>query len=367
MDGGLLVSRTEVKQQASVPQVCPSLELLNAAVIFLSTSEEVRFYNVAACKLFDHAELLAPPVPLRECLTSQSDEYQMLAHCVREQRILRDTIVTWERNGQLLYLLLDSFPFLSESGDYLGLFITMKDLGDFGVLDQHLQRAEKLATIGKVAAGIAHEIRNPLTTVKGFLQILESRQEASGREDEHSLTEMMLSEIQKVDELVQELLLLARPHHLDMEFFCMSDLIEELRGHVVSEADRMGIESHFEIEDKLFLQADRQMILRLLHHLIKNALEAMDAGGKLTVLVKNQSPWCEMYISDTGPGIPYYQIDKIFDAFYTTKEKGTGLGLPICQRIVADHGGDIRVSSKGFGSTFCVRLPLAKEEIIPSA
>ncbi len=359
MDGGYFMTYLAASKQPFSDVPPPSLHLLNAAVLFISLREELVFYNVAACRLFDHAEILAPPVALSRCLHSDSEEYHLLAEMIRERRAYRDVIVTWEQHGELLHLLVDSFPEHDASGKFLGIYVTMKDLGNFGVLDQKMQRDEKLAVIGKVAAGIAHEVRNPLTTIKGFLQVMERRSARAGDTDDKSVARMMLMEVERVDELVEELLLLARPRKVVAETCTALDLIQALQSAIELEAEIRGIDCRWNVDYHARLFVDVRMIRRVIQHLAENAMEAMDAGGQLTISLRRTDSYCEILVADTGPGIPYYQMDKIFDAFYTTKEKGTGLGLPICQRIVADHGGDIRVSSKGFGCTFSVRLPVS--------
>jgi signal transduction histidine kinase len=254
------------------------------------------------------------------------------------------------------HVLIDSYCREGAQG-FTGMFVLMKDLGDFSMLEQQMQRTEKLATIGKIAAGIAHEIRNPLTTVRGLLQMLEHRYASQNVIEQREYVQVMLQEIDRVNDLVSELLLLAKPHRMCKVPSSIQQLVEELRPLVESEALLRKIEVRWHLLETPLVWADAGMMKQVVLNLVKNAMEAMEDGGVLTVSLDVDGGTVRLEVADTGPGIPYYQMDKIFDAFFTTKEKGTGLGLPICQRIISEHKGEIRVSSKGFGTTFSILLP----------
>ncbi|MFD1673571.1 two-component system sensor histidine kinase NtrB [Alicyclobacillus fodiniaquatilis] len=345
----------------TLTELFPDTQLLNAAIFYVSKEDEVTLFNDLAADLLGQPKIVGRTVPLANIFMTHSEEYQMLHHVVATECEYRDAIVKWEIGGTVRHVLLDTFTRQSEDGHIQGMYVAMKDLGNFAMLEQQTQRIEKMETIGKLAAGIAHEIRNPLTTVKGFLQVLEHRLQDGLMDDEVQYVQVMMSEIERVNALVSELLLLSKPHKVAWTTFSMRDLLAELLPWVQSTARDHGVDFGFDIADDIQMQADRDMIRQLLLHLVRNAIEAMDVGGCVNISVKASGEGVEIEITDTGPGIPYYLVDKIFDAFYTTKDTGTGLGLAICQRIVADHGGQIRVSSKGYGTTFTVSLPNLKQ------
>lgn len=341
-----------------------NLDWLNAGVCLISKSLHVTFCNTIAHQWF------TPPTPpstechLNQCFKEGSEEYQLILDLVRTEKAYRDTVVTWDIDGQIRHVLLDSFPCQDEAGHTVGMYVMMRDLGNIVALEQQMQRTDKLATVGKIAAGIAHEIRNPLTTIKGFLQMFERRFRDAGQADDLLHIQMMLAEIDRVNMLVSELLLLSKPRQMDKQPCCLKELCLEIGSLIQSEALLRGIE--YQLESDSYIPpviADEAMIKQVIMNLAKNAIEAMENGGILKISVQCDYPWVRMDVSDTGPGIPYYQFDKIFDAFFTTKEKGTGLGLPICQRIITNHGGEIRVSSKGFGTTFTVLLPCTPPQL----
>jgi two-component system, sporulation sensor kinase E len=339
------------------------LKRINTGIVFVDRDRCITLCNPAAGQLLNAEVALGCPVPLEECLDPNGEEYKFVRELVDQQREYRNVVVTWEDNGRIRHVLIDSFKQEHESG-VAGMYMMMKDVADFTALEQHMQRTDKLATVGKIAAGIAHEIRNPLTTIKGFLQMMEHRFRAQGMTAELQYIQVMLGEIERVNSLVSELLLLAKPHRAQKQPCSVRTLLGELNPLIESQALLRGIEYECTVEDVPLIIADPSLIKQVILNLVKNAMEAMENGGKLRVAVLLSSDHrVQIDVSDTGPGIPYYQIDKIFDAFYTTKEKGTGLGLPICQRIVAEHGGEIRVSSKGFGTTFSVLLPVAQSEL----
>ncbi|WP_234969674.1 two-component system sensor histidine kinase NtrB [Alicyclobacillus vulcanalis] len=332
------------------------MNLIHAGVVFLSKSLLIRLENRLARDLFGWTEERSI-APLSDVLPIDSEEYQLLCRIVSEDCEYRDAVVKWEVGGTVRHVLMDSFVARHAQSDEPGVYVVLRDMGNFALLNQHTERIERIATIGRLAAGVAHEIRNPLTTIKGFLQLLEQRLERADMLDEIAYIRVMMQEIERVNALVAELLMLSKPHEMTWTSVSVLEVLQHLRPWLDEEAEKRGVETVFEVPADLELQADRGMMEQLFLHLAKNALEAMDKGGRFTVRGRAADGRVELEFSDTGPGIPYYLFDRIFDVFYTTKEKGTGLGLAICQRIVADHGGQIRVSSKGFGTTFTVSLP----------
>ncbi|WDM02911.1 two-component sensor histidine kinase [Alicyclobacillus cycloheptanicus] len=338
------------------------LDRLNAAVLFISKQLHVTCYNTLACQLIDPSVTPGVPVPLERCISPEREEYHILSQMVAGSREYRDMVIRWEVDGRVRHVLVDSFVQRSDSAaDVSGMHVMMKELGNFSALEQQVQRTEKLATIGKMAAGIAHEIRNPLTTVKGFLQMMQSQLKHQERETELAYTQVMMTEIERVNALVSELLLLSKPQQMAPEVCAVAAVIDDILPLIQSEARLHGVAFEYEMDRTVSARMDMDMIQQVVLNLVKNAFEAMDKGGRLHIQVSPFRQWARIDVSDTGPGIPYYQMDKIFDAFFTTKDKGIGLGLPICQKIIDDHGGEIRVSSKGFGTTFTVLLPKAEQ------
>jgi len=348
-------------QDPSVDSQAPwfGMDCLNSGVMFISKSLDVLVYNDLAGQLLDTHVEIGQPVAMEHCLRTDREEYQALVNMVHSEREYRDFVMTWEVNGRIRHVLIDSFAKRDERRQCTGIYVFMKDLGNFTALEQQMQRSDKLATVGKIAAGIAHEIRNPLTTLKGFLQMMDGRFREREMAVELQYTDVMLKEIERVNSLVGELLLLSKPHKVEKSLCSIPALLSELNPLLQSQALLHGIDYVQDIQDVPPVVVDTALLKQVVLNLVKNALEAMDnGGGALGITVHVAEDWLYIDVSDTGPGIPYYQMDKIFDAFFTTKEKGTGLGLPICQRIIADHGGEIRVSSKGFGATFSILLPI---------
>lgn len=362
----MILVKQLAKQSQSYREHVPEIELLNAGVLYISKSLQVGLLNDIASDLFGSKRGMNDHQHLCELLDAHSEEYEMLVHMVENDSEYRDAVVKWEVGGTVRHVLIDTFVHQSSDGVVYGIYVVMKDMGNFALLEQMTQRVEKMATVGKVAAGIAHEIRNPLTTVKGFLQVLERRLQDDMMDEEIHYVQMMMDEIERVNALVAELLLLSRPHEMTMMTFAMDEMMREIFRLTDAVANDAGIETSFHVDGEILVQADRKMIQQLLFHLVRNGIEAMDKGGTLHVEARQIQDHVEIDVSDTGPGIPYYLFDRIFDAFYTTKNKGTGLGLAICQRIVADHGGQIRVSSKGFGTKFTVSLPIRREASVHS-
>jgi signal transduction histidine kinase len=222
---------------------------------------------------------------------------------------------------------------------------------------RRMLRADRLATIGELAAGAAHEIRNPLTSIRSSLQYLESR----CREDtEKRLLGVAIGETDRIDEILSALLSFSRPSEIHKEPCDLVALLEESVALVSIQARSKGVEVRTSFPAApVVLSADRSQIKQVFLNVFLNAVQAMDGGGTLTVEdLALENGKTLVRVSDTGPGVPEADLDKVFDPFFSTKKGGTGLGLSICYTIVKAHGGEIELRSRpGEGTTVLVTLP----------
>ena len=254
---------------------------------------------------------------------------------------------------------------LKDNDNIVGAGILFKELTDLFVRDDQLKWVERISTIGQIAAGAAHEIRNPLTSVRGFLQLLGRSEVLRGKDKELSYIHLMLQEIDRINHLVNEFLLLSKQRERNMKKVFMQNVLNDLLPVILSEAMLKNVAVEQVSEDNVpYVIADTNLIKQVILNLSKNAFDAMPRGGNIKIELSNdiKNQFVVIRVRDNGCGIPSFLFDKIFDPFFTTKEKGTGLGLSICQQIVHDHGGQIRVQSKGYGTTFQITLPYAGGE-----
>ena len=231
---------------------------------------------------------------------------------------------------------------------------------------RQLFQSEKLAALGKLSAGIAHEIRNPLTSIKILIHSLvdESGTEAS-REKDLAVIE---TEIERVNKIIKQFLDFARPRPPSLEPIDVRTVLEETLALLIYEIEAQGVTIERQYDDSLPpVPMDREQMKQVFLNLMLNALQAMDGGGGLKMVtalrdrpsVAGKARSVEIAIQDTGAGMTEEILSKVFEPFFSTKEEGIGLGLPIAQRIVEEHGGEIRVeSSPGEGTTFYIALPL---------
>ncbi|GGG25017.1 ATP-binding protein [Paenibacillus abyssi] len=295
-------------------------------------------------------------------------EHQLLKQMVVEEIPVRNHPLQWASGDERRELLMDANLLKDEQNQLLGAYVIFKDVSDLRSLEAQVQRSDRLAMIGQIAAGTAHEIRNPLTAIKGFLQMFKSTLLEKGLDKEFGYTEIMLNEIERINNLVSEFLLLSKPKDVNFDIVELSMVLKEIMPIVSNEALLHGIVVQFDPDASLpRVVADREMLKQVFLNICKNGIEAMSEGGVLTVSGKIERVngfvrWINIDIHDTGPGIPPGIIDKIFDPFVTTKQNGTGLGLSVCQRIIHEMGGVIRVSTKGIGTIFTVSIPCSIEE-----
>jgi two-component system sensor histidine kinase PilS (NtrC family) len=250
-------------------------------------------------------------------------------------------------------------PLSSEQGETTGLVITFQDLTDIRVMEETSRRQERLSAVGRVAAGIAHEIRNPLAAMRGSIQMLRSEMPADSTQQE--LMEIVLRESDRLNRIIADFLTYARPRKVALTATDLRDPMREtfaLMRHSPEVRDGQVLEEVVPPEPVMAM-ADPEALRQVFWNLTRNALNAMPDGGCL----RGEIRWTDagnagIVFSDTGRGMTPSQVERLFEPFTSSTSGGTGLGLSIVYQIIRDHGGTINVRSRqGHGTTITVELP----------
>ncbi len=249
------------------------------------------------------------------------------------------------QDGERLPLALSATPIKDGKGGCSGAVIVLRDLREIKLLQEKVKRSEKLAAIGELAAGVAHEIRNPLSSIRGFAQFL--RHSLKDKPQEKEYAETMVSEVDRINRVVTDLLTFARPTTVEISPTDVTELIEHSVRLVEAEALSRDINIQMNISDLTRLPLDSNQLTQALLNLLLNALQALPPKGNIEIgaELNASDSRLHLWVKDDGPGIPDNQIERLFEPFYTTREKGTGLGLAIVHKIVENHNGDLRVDS----------------------
>ncbi|GIP36708.1 hypothetical protein J2TS4_59180 [Paenibacillus sp. J2TS4] len=336
------------------------MEDINLGVILIDMRFRIVDISDMACRLLGLDKKQIMNKSCEEVFASVPPHHRLVQPEILNGVVVRNHAVSWTNNQERYELLLDSNVLKDDDGRTVGAYVIFKDVTNLRSLEEQVQRSDRLAMIGQIAAGTAHEIRNPLTSIKGFMQVLKNTFIEKGMVKEQDYTDIMLTEINRINELVSEFLLLSKPKNVTYHPVNIKMVMREILPIISNEALLHGVSVQYEtVSDLPVVIADGELLKQVFLNLCKNGIEVMLDGGTLTVTEKVDYEERRVHIDihDTGPGIPNFVIDKIFDPFFTTKENGTGLGLSVCQRIVHDIGGTIRVASKGFGTTFTVSMP----------
>ena len=225
---------------------------------------------------------------------------------------------------------------------------------------EHVKRAARMSALGHMSAGLAHEIRNPLAGIAGAASVL--REEPRNERRRIEFLDIIEKEARRLDRLVTNFLEFASPRAPEMQSVQIGALIQSVVEVVKQTGARHQIEFHAEIaEDLPLLRCDAEQIKQVLLNLMLNSVQAMPQGGSIAITSVFQNDEFLVRISDTGPGIAAADLDFIYDPFFTTKETGTGLGLPTAYQIIQQHGGELRVEkSDSSGTSFVFTLPAYK-------
>ena len=240
----------------------------------------------------------------------------------------------------------------------------MRDLAPMRELEKVVDYSSRLARLGGLISGVAHQIRNPLNAMTLQLELL--RQDTEQGKPAGRRVESVRAEIRRLDQAIDALLRFMRPEKLDARELALNDLLAEIGSHVA----QSNISVNYQLDQELpRITADKGLLEEAIKALVENAVQAMPEGGTLT-LDSGLSPdgYVEVTVVDQGPGIPAEDLDRIFNLYFTTKAGGNGVGLSLAMRAVDLHHGTINVESRvGSGSAFTIRLPIGHEAaVLPS-
>jgi len=254
------------------------------------------------------------------------------------------------------------FPLSSRDGRLIGKILTFIDLTQIRKLEEELKHSDRMAAIGRLAAGLAHEIRNPLASLSGSVQMLKSDSEGKGGEQEQ-LFSIVLRETDRLNHLVTDFLGYARPGEFRFAAFGFKEMLEEVGLFFTHGEGRQGFRLLVDVPEDLMVTADKEQMGSLFLNLLRNSTEAAPQGVVVSVTARQEGGFLEFTVADDGPGMPPAIADRAFEPFVSSKSGGTGLGLATIHRIVKGHGGVVSFhnGSEG-GLVFRIRLPIAPSD-----
>jgi len=334
------------------------LESMDNAVVAIDAKRNIVMLNKIAENLFSLSresvigKKYGTIFPHDECLLTDS---------LNEEKAVRDFETSFKtRVGESKTLLIGSSGIFDEEGKIMGAVAVIHDITEFKKLEEETKRSERLSALGNLAAGVAHEIRNPLNTISIASQRLKSEFTVGSNKTEYeNFLKSIIDETKRLNNIVNQFLSLTKAQKLSLVSVNIREFLEELLSLLKLEAEEKKISWNTNLKAEANLKIDREEMTKALLNIILNAIQATEPGGRISVVTSKNNGDFLIKISDTGKGIPKDDLSKIFQPYFTTKERGTGLGLSIAHRIISDHKGKIEVESEvGKGTTFTIYLPL---------
>ncbi len=352
-----LVDRSLARMRTYTENV---LESMTDALISIDSQNNIVTLNRRAAEILGREERELRGKNIADVLGK--DAQQIIIREGTRAAIRDREIEVNHRPGEGIPLSLSAATLKDEKGRGMGFVLLLRDMREIRELQEKVRRSERLASLGRLAAGMAHEIRNPLSSIRGFAQFFMQRFKAEEKEKEYA--SVMVKEVDRLNRVIAELLDFAKPRKPNREPHCLEEILNYSLKLLEPELNRKQIKVERILEPGLGpARVDRDQLSQAFLNLLLNSLESMGEGGKLRVVlekkIENGEEAQRISITDSGRGIPQEDLGKVFEPFFSTKRGGTGLGLAIVHQIIEQHQGEISVESReGQGTTFHITLPL---------
>jgi PAS domain S-box-containing protein len=339
------------------------LESMTDGIVVTDPDRRVILSNRAAARLLglaaeDVQDRLLADVVADRAFASFLDEHLAGPEKVADREVALD--------GGRRLLAVSILPLVRE-GRVQGALVHVEDVTERRAREARLRRAESLASLTTLAAGVAHEIKNPLGSMGIHLQLIRRKIGGKGRVEARDLEPhlaVIAEEVERLNRIVVDFLFAVKPMDTHLEDANLNAVVRDLIAFVRPELDQAGVAVESDLDADLpELKLDVRYVKQALLNLIKNAMAAMSGGGRLGIETRRNGDEVQLRVADTGAGIPAEIMEKIFEPYFTTKPFGTGLGLTIVFKIVKEHFGDIAVASReGEGTTFTITLPVPQKD-----
>lgn len=331
------------------------IDSLSIGLITFNDSNEITALNREAEKLFDLKREQAIGNSFNDLGLYDFFKISDMNKFINEQNKIVIDEIPYIKNGEKKYFNYLITPLKSETLQNIGGVTTFRDITEEKLIRRELVEKDKMHSLGRLIAGIAHEIRNPLTSIKAYLEALPIKYD--NPKFRERITLQVPKEINRLNELLKELLEYSKPKNIEKTEFEINIIIGEIMNLLNSLIREKHIGVSINIEEGISVYGDKQKIKQVLINLLLNSIEALEDEGKINIDIYEEMEQTKISISDDGIGIDENSLGKIFEPFYTTKETGTGLGLLICYQCIKDNGGEIDINSKvGEGTTVTITL-----------
>ncbi|NOZ45733.1 MAG: PAS domain S-box protein [Chlorobi bacterium] len=329
------------------------IDNVSDAIIVINNEKRIRVFNNAAALLFGKLENSPIDLPISDVFNSEEcDKILNTANLLIQ--------LNCKINNKTKYLLISKSSF-SDSNNEEYTIIVVKDLTEQKSMEEQIERKQRMTAMGELASGVAHEIRNPLNAISTIIQQLKKDFKPKNDTKEYNeLTGIVYSEVNRINNTIKDFLRFARPEPIQASGFILKELLEQLTKQYESVLNEKNIDLNITFDYSGSVYWDKNQIKQVLINLIQNAIEAIHTNGKINIEVRKlNNEDIELIVEDTGAGMDSKTKENIFNLYFTTKAKGTGIGLSIVQRIIYEHGGVIAAESiPGVGTTFKIKLPL---------
>ena len=323
----------------------------------------ITYVNENFCNIskFKREELIGQDHRILNSGYHSKDFFRKLWKTIGQGKVWKGEIKNKAKDGSYYWVQTTIVPYLNEEGKPYQYAAIRNDITDQKNSEELLLRSEKLSAIGELAAGVAHEIRNPLTTLKGFLDFLKVDEVDDKKKFYFNL---LLDEVERINFIAGEFMLLAKPQAVHLSDSRLIPLIQKVIIFLESEFNLKNIIISLDYEDEdLMIKCEENQLKQVFLNFIKNAIEAMPDGGNIYIKVKELEDMVEIIFKDEGVGIPEEDIPKLGQPFFTRKETGNGLGMTVSFKIIQNHNGVVDIESEeGKGTTFSVKFPLLDKE-----
>jgi two-component system sensor histidine kinase HydH len=337
------------------------LETMDNAVISVDNKGNIKTFNRKSEEIFDKKREEVLNKDCQEVLNLNILGESIFKKCLLEKKNISQEIILEEEGLKKKILDLNTSFLADESGEITGVVAVIRDVTEIKDLNEEVARHKRLAALGKLSAGIAHEIRNPLSSIRGLAQfIYHSFSQTDERKEDLNA---IIQEVDRLNKLVVQVLDFAKLKKPSLTCFSLNDLIKKITELFKLEIKNKQINFSLELSPDISkIQADEDQLRQILMNVIINAIQAIPKKGEIKIktkktLLKGESA-IKLMIEDSGIGIPERDFTQIFDPFFSTKDKGSGLGLSIVYKLIEAHQGKIKVESKeGEGTKFIIFLP----------